>query len=121
MVIIKEGKRIESYNLSTPRDSEGDTGAITDRLERKRAKTCLVYQEVLHLYRSSVCSMYSIGTYTKLVNRNLRYAVADAKAIGERLGDPRRGNFEVTILTEPAQTTETPSKLLLKQNQCSKS
>ncbi|HWS84810.1 MAG TPA: NACHT domain-containing protein, partial [Ktedonobacteraceae bacterium] len=47
-----------------------------------------------------------IGTYTKLTNRNLRYAVVDAKAVAERLGDPQRGNFAVTLLTEPAQTTE---------------
>src|SRR6266702_2870699 len=46
-----------------------------------------------------------IGTYTKLVNRNLRYAVADAKAIAEKLGDSQRGNFAVTLLTEPSQTT----------------
>ncbi len=47
-----------------------------------------------------------VGTYTKLANRNLRYAVADAKAIAEKLGDPQRGNFAVTLLTEPSQTTE---------------
>jgi uncharacterized protein YjbI with pentapeptide repeats len=47
-----------------------------------------------------------VGTYTRLANRNLRYAVADAKAIAEKLGDPQRGNFAVTILTEPSQTTE---------------
>src|SRR6266496_5724119 len=47
-----------------------------------------------------------IGTYTKLVNHNLRYAVADARAIAEKLGDPQRGNFAVTLLTEPSKTTE---------------
>ena len=47
-----------------------------------------------------------IGTYTRLINRNLRYAVADAKAIAEKLSDPQRGNFVVTLLTEPSQTTE---------------
>ncbi len=47
-----------------------------------------------------------IGTYTRLANRNLRYAVADAKAIAEKLGDSQRGNFAVTLLTEPSQTTE---------------
>jgi uncharacterized protein YjbI with pentapeptide repeats len=36
----------------------------------------------------------------------LRYAVADAKAIAEKLGDPQRGNFAVTLLTKPSQTTE---------------
>ncbi len=46
------------------------------------------------------------GTYTRLANRNLRYAVADAKAIAEKLGDSQRGNFAVTLLTEPSQTTE---------------
>jgi uncharacterized protein YjbI with pentapeptide repeats len=54
-----------------------------------------------------------IGTYTKLANRNLRYAVADAKAIAERLGDPQRGNFAVTLLTEPSQTTEHMLRLTL--------
>ncbi len=47
-----------------------------------------------------------IGTYTKLANRNLRNAVADATAIAEKLGDAQRGNFAVTLLTEPSQTTE---------------
>src|SRR5437588_4586316 len=47
-----------------------------------------------------------IGTYTKLTNRNLRYAVVDAKAIAERLGDPQRRTFAVTLLTEPAETTK---------------
>ena len=47
-----------------------------------------------------------IGTYTHLVNRNLRYAVDDATTIAERLADPQRGNFAVTVLTEPAQTTK---------------
>jgi len=32
--------------------------------------------------------------------------VADAKAIAEILGDPLRGNFDVTLLTEPAETTK---------------
>src|SRR5712691_11611820 len=47
-----------------------------------------------------------IGTYTNLINRNLRYAVADAKKIAERLADQQRGNFAVTVLTEPTQTTK---------------
>ncbi len=47
-----------------------------------------------------------IGTYTNLTNRNLRYAVADATTIAERLSDPQRGNFSVTRLTEPTQTTK---------------
>ena len=47
-----------------------------------------------------------IGTYTELMNRNLRYAVTDATAIAEKLGDPQRGNFAVTLLTEPSQTTK---------------
>jgi tetratricopeptide (TPR) repeat protein len=47
-----------------------------------------------------------IGTYSHLVNRNLRYAVDDATVIAERLVDPQRGNFAVTVLTEPAQTTK---------------
>src|SRR6266487_317336 len=47
-----------------------------------------------------------IGTNTKFVNHNLRYAVADARAIAEKLGDPQRGNFAVTLLTEPSKTTE---------------
>ncbi len=45
-----------------------------------------------------------IGTYTNLINRNLRYAVADATTITERLVDPQRGNFTVTLLTEPTST-----------------
>src|SRR6266851_9043658 len=47
-----------------------------------------------------------IGTYTTLTNRNLRYAVEDAKAVAERLQDPQRGSFEVTLLTEATETTE---------------
>src|SRR6266446_4022795 len=47
-----------------------------------------------------------IGTYTNLTNRNLRYAVADATTIAERLADPQRGSFVVTVLTEPTQTTK---------------
>jgi uncharacterized protein YjbI with pentapeptide repeats len=47
-----------------------------------------------------------IGTYTQLTNRSLRYAVTDAEAIAERLSDPQRGNFEVTLLIESAQTTK---------------
>jgi tetratricopeptide (TPR) repeat protein len=45
-----------------------------------------------------------IGTYTNLINRNLRYAVADATTIAERLA--QRGNFAVTLLTEATQTTK---------------
>src|SRR6266700_5516954 len=47
-----------------------------------------------------------IGTYTNLINRNLRYAVADATTIAERLADPQRGNFVVTLLTQPTQTSK---------------
>src|SRR6266700_8355958 len=47
-----------------------------------------------------------IGTYTNLSNRNLRYTVADATTIAERLADPQRGDFAVTVLTEPTQTTK---------------
>ena len=47
-----------------------------------------------------------IGQYTQLRNRNLRYAVADATTIAERLADPQRGNFVVTLLTLPAQTSK---------------
>src|SRR6266571_4693882 len=47
-----------------------------------------------------------IGTYTNLANRNLRYAVADATTIAERLADPQRGSFVVTLLTQPAQTSK---------------
>ena len=46
-----------------------------------------------------------IGTYTNLLNRNLRYTVSDAATVAERLADPRRGNFAVRVLTEPVQTT----------------
>ncbi len=48
-----------------------------------------------------------IGTYTNLLNHNLRYAVADATTVAERLADSQRGNFAVRILTEPTQTTKT--------------
>src|SRR5947209_5598098 len=47
-----------------------------------------------------------IGTYQHLVNRDLRYAVTDAQIIAKRLADPYRGDFTVTLLTEPAQTTK---------------
>ncbi len=47
-----------------------------------------------------------IGTYTNLANRNLRYAVADATTVAERLADPQRGNFFVTLLTLPTQTSK---------------
>src|SRR5260221_13619142 len=47
-----------------------------------------------------------IGTYTDLLNRNLRYAVGDATTIAERLADPQRGNFAVRVLTELTQTTK---------------
>src|SRR6266516_7631910 len=52
--------------------------------------------------RYALCA--GIGTYTNLTNRNLRYAVADATTIAERLADPQRGNFTVTLLSEPAST-----------------
>ena len=56
-----------------------------------------------------------IGTYTKLVNHNrLRYAVADATTIAERLADPLRGYFSVTVLTEPAQTTKGALEMAVK-------
>ena len=47
-----------------------------------------------------------IGTYTNLDNRDLRFAVADATTIAERLADPQRGNFAVTLLRESIQTTK---------------
>ncbi len=47
-----------------------------------------------------------IGTYTNLINRDLRYAVADATIIAERLADSQRGDFAVTVLTKPTQTTK---------------
>src|SRR5690349_564794 len=48
-----------------------------------------------------------IGQYTELRIRNLRYAVKDAATIAKRLRDSQRGNFAVTLLTEPAQTSKT--------------
>ena len=45
-----------------------------------------------------------IGTYTNLINHDLRYAVSDATIIAERLADPQRGNFTVTLLAEPNST-----------------
>jgi len=47
-----------------------------------------------------------IGTYTNLLNRNLRYAIDDAVAIANRLEDPQRGNFAVQLLTKPTETTK---------------
>jgi len=47
-----------------------------------------------------------IGIYTNLNNRHLRYAVSDAQAIAEKLQDIQRGQFEVTLLREPIQTTK---------------
>src|SRR6266700_5531302 len=47
-----------------------------------------------------------IGAYTNLINRDLRYAVADATTVAERLADPQRGNFVVTTLTESPKTTK---------------
>jgi uncharacterized caspase-like protein len=46
-----------------------------------------------------------VGYYTELVNHNLRYAVSDAQAIADRLKDSQRGDFDVTLLMEPDQTT----------------
>ncbi len=46
-----------------------------------------------------------IGQYTNLPNGNLRYAIADAQAIADVLRHPERGTFQVTLLTEPSQTT----------------
>lgn len=53
-------------------------------------------------HRYALC--VGTGTYTNLVNRNLRYAVADATTVAERLADPLRGNFTVTLLTEATST-----------------
>src|SRR6266487_2388468 len=54
--------------------------------------------------RYALCA--GIGTYTNLANRDLRYAVADATTVAERLADPQRGDFVVTLLTESTQTTK---------------
>jgi tetratricopeptide (TPR) repeat protein len=45
-----------------------------------------------------------IGTYTHLRNRNLRFAVDDARAIARCLEGSLPDSFEVKLLTEPAQT-----------------
>lgn len=55
-------------------------------------------------HRYALC--VGIGQYTNLRNRDLRYAASDALAVAERLQDPERGQFEVSCLTEPAQTTK---------------
>jgi tetratricopeptide (TPR) repeat protein len=47
-----------------------------------------------------------IGTYTNLRNRNLRFAVADARAMKERLESSLPDSFEVKLLIEPAQTSK---------------
>jgi hypothetical protein len=60
---------------------------------------------VSHCYALCV----GIGQYIELKNRDLRYAVADATTIAERLADPLRGNFAVTLLIEPAQTSKAAS------------
>ena len=46
------------------------------------------------------------GTYSNLSNRDLRYAAVDATVIADRLADPQRGHFAVTVLNEPRQTTK---------------
>ena len=53
--------------------------------------------------RYAIC--VGVGYYAELINHNLRYAVSDAQAIAERLKDSQRGDFDVTLLVEPAQTT----------------
>lgn len=62
-------------------------------------------------HRYALC--VGIGQYTQLHNRNLRYAVIDATTLAERLADPQRGNFAVTLLTEPAQTSKIALRRLL--------
>src|SRR5258708_6858706 len=59
---------------------------------------------VLLSRRYALC--IGIGTYTNLRNRNVGFVVDDANAIAERLADPQRGNFVVTVLTEPTQTNK---------------
>ncbi len=54
-----------------------------------------------------------IGTYTKLRNRNLRYAVKDANTIADLLSAPERGNFAVTRLINAAQTSTAALKTAL--------
>jgi hypothetical protein len=61
--------------------------------------------EAITSHRYALC--VGIAQYTQLHNRNLRYAVTDAIAIAERLADPQRGNFTVTLLIEPTQTSKT--------------
>ena len=47
-----------------------------------------------------------IGTYTHLRNRNLRFAVDDARAIARCLEGSLPDSFEVKLLTEPIQTSK---------------
>ena len=54
-------------------------------------------------YRYALC--VGIGSYPNL-KRSLRYAVADATTVADRLTDPQRGNFAVKVLTEPKETTK---------------
>src|SRR5260221_5362282 len=61
-------------------------------------------RDMTYVRRYALC--VGIGTYTNLVNRNLRYAVNDATKIAEQLADPQRGGFVVTLLTDPIQTTK---------------
>jgi tetratricopeptide (TPR) repeat protein len=63
--------------------------------------------------RNALC--VGIGTYTNLINRDLRYAVDDATMVAERLSDPLRGGFVVTLLTESTQTTKAALDQAIKQ------
>src|SRR5579864_3923752 len=47
-----------------------------------------------------------IGTYTNLHNKDLRFAVEDARAIAKRLEGSLPDSFEVTLLTESDQTSK---------------
>ncbi|HEU5381000.1 MAG TPA: pentapeptide repeat-containing protein [Ktedonobacteraceae bacterium] len=54
-------------------------------------------------HRHALC--VGIGKYTHIPNRDLRYAVDDAKAMYHIFADPARGDFTAKLLIEPEQTT----------------
>ena len=55
-------------------------------------------------HRYALC--VGIGKYTNIPNRDLRYTVEDAEDIKKVFEDPERGDFTVTLLTKPEETTK---------------
>src|SRR6266700_3571672 len=63
--------------------------------------------------RHALC--IGIGQYNKLLNRDLRFAVSDAQEVAKILQDPVRGNFQVTLLTDPSEVTRSSLEEILEQ------